>query len=147
MYTFRALDSRPSISPQQRSGLMLSPSSLEQRAIESEGYGEYMARFRGSLIQLFGEPKMSAGDVQYVYVVEASTDSSQQWIVEVLAGASGPVIRGDVLDTSLLPVAEALRTLVETTPPADFEATFFDEDTDTNITYGCRNDVCFWQET
>ena len=147
MYTFHALTDRSSAPAQQRSRLMLEPSQLKQQAVLSGRYGEYMARFRGALIQLFGEPSISPGDAEYAYEVEASAGPSQQWIMEVLAGASGPSIHGDVLDTSLTPVAEALRELIETTLPADFEATLIDEDTDGHVIYGCRNGVCYWRET
>jgi hypothetical protein len=106
-----------------------------------------MARFRGALLRLFGEPHTTDGDAEYVYIIEARAADNTRWVLKVIEGASGPSLRGDKADPSILAVAEALRHLIETTEPADFEATLQRLDTNTHAVYGCRDGVCYWRET
>ena len=147
MTHFRALRERTDIPNQEISGLFLSPSSAKQQSIQNGRYGEYMAQFRGALLQLFGEPYTVDGDDEYLYYIEADTSTGARWIFSVQEGASGPSMSGDVRDTTLIPIAEELRTLIETTQPADFEALHKGSDFPGHVVYGCRNGVCYWRET
>lgn len=146
MALFQALREQADISTQRTSRLRLAPSSAAQQSIDTGRYGEYMAHFRGALLQLFGEPYTVDSDADYIYFVEARDGAATRWILKVMAGASGPSIRGDASDTRLIAIAEELRTLIEATQPADFEATYKGSDSPKQVVYGCRNGVCYWRE-
>jgi hypothetical protein len=147
MTLFRALREQADIPTQRTSRLRLSPSPAAQQAIHTGHYGEYMAQFRGALLQLFGEPYTVDSDADYIYVIEARDSAGARWILKVVEGSSGPSMRGDNRDATLIPIVEELRTLIETTPPADFEAIHSGSDSPAQVVYGCRNGVCYWRET
>jgi hypothetical protein len=80
---------------------------------------KYAAAFRGALLHLFGEPLSSSAfaDEAFEYVVQASDAEGTTWIPTAYEGPSGPAIGGNVADSTIHPVAEALLHLIESTPP------------------------------
>lgn len=116
---------------------------------EDSRYGEYMARFRGSVLTLFGEPLYSSelNDEAFEYVLKATDMDGSSWILTIYQGATGPAIGGNSLDKSILQVASKLLELIESTPPADYEAIVYDEDSDTTVVYGCKTGRCYWSES
>jgi hypothetical protein len=128
------------------SRLMLSPSSKEAEIEAGGRLGVYQAFFRGALLQLFGEPLVSGGDSAYDYVLEATDDEGNSWTLTAYEGSGGAAIGGNSRDPSIIPVAIALRELIEQTPPADFEDTAFDDEYGTTRTYGCKDGVCYYYE-
>ena len=113
-----------------------------------DDYAKQSASFRGSLLHLFGQPleKSNLADEAYLYVIEAFDDKGNTWILSAYQGPSGPAIGGDILDDSILPVAEALLQLIEVTKPAEFEEVLYYQDGDSTITYGCKDGECYWFE-
>jgi hypothetical protein len=111
-------------------------------------YAEYMAAFRGALLQLFGEPLETSDSAReaYSYLIEATDQQGGKWMLMPSQGAFGPQILGDPQDQSLKPVAEALLHLIETTKPADFLAVIYDDNADNTSAYGCRDGMCYWHE-
>ncbi|MGG4503081.1 hypothetical protein [Paenibacillus polymyxa] len=62
-------------------------------------------------------------------------------------GAGGPAIGGDTEKDSIAEVAQDLLNLIEATKPANFEDMGYYEDTGSTIRYGCKDQVCFYQES
>ena len=126
--------------------LSLPRSSKEEELDAARRWGEYQAIFRGALLQLFGEPLTPSGDDAYSYVIEATDDAGTAWTLTAYEGCGGAAIGGDSRDPSILPVAIALRELIENTLPADFEDTSFDDEYGTTRTYGCKDGDCYYYE-
>jgi hypothetical protein len=147
MYRFKALTDS-TILPDGVSDLLDSFSLKMASYINQGKYGIYMAEFRGSILQLFGQPhRITKGfDEAYEYIIEASDDNNIIWILLVTQGAGGPYIGGDIEDASIYPVAERLLSLIENTPPSDFEAVIYNSDTKITAIYGCREGTCYWRE-
>ncbi len=144
VYKFRAISDETLLSG--TSKLMLPDSSRLKAALSMpEGYGKYAAEFRGSLLQLFGEP-LHISDAQYDYIIEASDSANHIWILTAYEGSSGPALGGDASNQSIYPVAMALRDLIEQTSPADFEDVFYSEEYDSTVTYGCKAGACNYRE-
>jgi hypothetical protein len=119
--------------------------AIEQMALHPHSFGQYIAEFRGSLLQLFGEP-LHISDSKYDYIIEAPDTQGKIWILTAYEGDSGPSIGGNSRDQSIYPVAIALRDLIEQTPPADFESTYYSREYDSTTTYGCKNGACYYRE-
>jgi len=113
-----------------------------------DDYGKQSAAFRGSLLRLFGQPieKSTLADEAYLYVIEAVDDKGNNWILSAYEGPSGPAIGGDILNNSILSVAESLLQLIEKTIPTDFEEIIYYQDSHTTVTYGCKDGDCYWLE-
>jgi hypothetical protein len=112
-------------------------------------FAEYTARFRGSVLALFGPPLHFTGlsDEEFMYVVKATDGDGMYWILTIYQGPTGPGIGTKVFDKSSLPPATALFELIESTTPADYESVVYDEDTDNTIVYGCKAGRSYWKET
>jgi hypothetical protein len=112
-------------------------------------FAEYMARFRGSVLALFGPPLHFTGlsDEAFLYVVKATDEDGISWILTVCQGPTGPGIGTKVFDKSSLPAATALFELIESTAPADYETVVYDENTDNTIVYGCKAGKSYWKES
>jgi hypothetical protein len=110
--------------------------------------GEYAARFRGALLQLFGAPShtTSLAEESYDYMIEATDEHGSTWVFTVYEGSSGPAIGGNGSAEGAIQAVGALVALIESTPPADFEATIYYEDTDWTVIYGCKDGVCYYHE-
>jgi hypothetical protein len=147
MYHFKAL-SDDTLLPADTSGLLDSFSPKMANYLNQGKYGLYMAEFRGSVVQLFGEPYRTTkgSDEAYEYIIEARADNGKSWILLVAQGSSGPYIGGDPEDESIYSVAEELLELIENTKPADFEAVIYNSDTKSTATYGCQGGRCYWRE-
>jgi len=76
------------------------------------------------------------------FLIEATDQQGRKWILMPRLGS----ILGDSDDQSVIPVAEALLHLMETTKPADFETVVYDDDTNNTATYGCKDGKCYWHE-
>lgn len=113
-----------------------------------EEWGQSMAAFRGALLRLFGEPLWTTdlADEAFAYVIKATDKQGNSWVLTAYHGASGLAIGGNSGDKSIYPVAEALLYLIKATPPADFEAVVYDWDEGFIVTYGCKNEGCYWHE-
>jgi hypothetical protein len=111
--------------------------------------GVFYARFRGSLIQLFGPPlsESTASDEAFLYIIEARSTVGQTVILTAYGGPSGPAIGGDHIHPLTQSAAAALFRRIEATPPADFAATVYNADTDQTVIYGCTAGSCYWHET
>lgn len=111
---------------------------------------EFSARFRGSLLALFGDPVQHGAhaDGAFMYIFDVQNGRGEHWILTAYDGPSGPAFGGPMKATTAERVlaAEALLDLIETTPPADFEATLQALDGASVITYGCQDGVCYWHE-
>lgn len=130
------------------SNLMLPESAKRTEMQLTEQSGIYTAAFRGALLKLFGLPHSQSygADEAFESILEARDPTGKTWILTAYEGPSGPAIGGEVRDTSLYVVAEALLQQIEGTPPADFEAIIYDDDTDHTVVYGCSNGSCYWRE-
>jgi hypothetical protein len=147
-YTFQAVPDSEAVRQIPMGGLQV-PSLARVTELSNSGrWAEYMAAFRGSLLQLFGEPLYTSDllDEAYTYIIEATDQQGSKWFLMAVQAGGGPTILGDFRDLSVIPVAEALLRLIETTKPADFEAVIYDDDTDNTVTYGCQAGVCYWHE-
>jgi sulfur transfer protein SufE len=129
--------------------LGLAPSALEQAAL-SDGdliaYGKYTAAFRGSTLSLFGQPLPNERHEQDDYIIQATDADGRVWIVTVYQGLGEVGFGGDSSDDTIMPVAEALRDLIEQTTPADFDDTFYSPGYDSTIHYGCKDGQCYYQQ-
>ncbi len=144
MYRFRQVADRDSFN--RTSKLQISKPQREQEFTKAGKYGEYMAWFRGALIQLFGEPLGHWSDARYEYLLEATDDHDHTWRLTAYEGASGPAIGGNARDPSIHPVAEYLHHVINATSPADFEATHYNDEYGTTTTYGCKGGVPYYYE-
>jgi hypothetical protein len=144
MYRFRQIDDYH-FSPSSK--LMLPHTVLAQQFVRSGHYGEYLARVRGALLALFGDPLDDGSDAVYRYRLEATDEIGKSWTVTAYEGASGASIAGNPHDQSVYPVAQALQQLIDTTPPRDFEVTRYDDEYDATITYGCKDSIPYYYET
>jgi hypothetical protein len=128
---------------------LLLPTSAKRAEMQLTGQsGIYAAAFRGALLQLFGLPRSQsyAAEEAFTYLLEARDPTGKIWVLTAYEGPSGPAIGGEARDTSIYPVAETLLQQIERTPPADFEAIIYDDDTDHTVVYGCQNRGCYWRE-
>jgi hypothetical protein len=144
-YTFRAIHDPEATNGLTIAGLQIPSFNEKMRELANSGrYAEYLAASRGALLQLFGEPLETSdrSEEAYVYLVEATDQLGKKWILMPVLGS----ILGDPDDQSVIPVAEALLHLMETTKPADFETIVYDDDTNNTATYGCKNGKCYWHE-
>lgn len=110
--------------------------------------GKESARFRGSLIALFGEPLYKSDNAEgaYHYVIEVSRDASK-WYFAVYQGPSGPAIGySKEHSADAKEAAEALLNSIRETAPADFHEVIYYEDFGSTITYGCTDGECFYKE-
>lgn len=114
----------------------------------SRPIGEGSAQFRGALLTLFGEPLIKSQEAEsaYDYVIEATDEDNNTWILTVYEGPSGPAIGGDIRVDSIKNVAKNLLNLIESTEPADFEEVLICGDYNTKIRYGCKDGLCYYQE-
>jgi hypothetical protein len=145
-YDFRALDD---------SRLVIGTSKLDlprevahlvpQDAVD---FAVFMARFRGSLLQLFGEPLVSSteSDEAFSYIIEARRRDGATAILTAYQGSSGSALGGKHQDPLTYPAAAALWRLIVATPPADFRAMLYDSDTDYTVIYGCSAGSCYYAE-
>lgn len=144
MYTFKAI-SRPDA----RAGtskLVNYPQGIGT-TIPFEQYGTYSARFRGALLQLFGERYTTEGDAVFEYILEATDLDGNTWLLTAYEGATGPAVGGNVRDSSAFNVAASLLDLIEQTTPADFEETYYNDEYDSTISYGCKEGgSCYYRE-
>ncbi|CAM4274711.1 hypothetical protein [Saccharibacillus endophyticus] len=111
--------------------------------------GEESARFRGSLLALFGEPLYQSDNAEdaYHYVIEVSDDTSK-WHFMVYDGPSGPAIGYDQKENqpNAIESAKVLLEKIREAPPSDFNEIIYYEDFGSKITYGCKNGECFYKE-
>src|SRR5262245_14709118 len=133
MYQFRVLhDSQIGLGT---SKLPL-PKSAKRTEMQLTGQsGIYAAAFRGALLQLFGPPRSQshAAEEAFEYLLEARDSTDKIWVLTAYQGPSGPTIGGAARDRSIYPVAEALLQQIEATPPADFQAIIYDDDTNHTV--------------
>ncbi len=113
--------------------------------------GEESAKFRGSLLTLFGEPsyKSDNAEAAYSYLIEVS-DETSKWYFTVYEGSSGPAI-GYGYDekenqANAREAAQSLLDKITETTPSDFTEVVYYEDFGTKITYGCKGGQCFYKE-
>jgi hypothetical protein len=108
------------------------------------------ARFRGSLLALFGVPLESSTDADgaFTYVLEVQNAQGQTWIMTAYEGPSGPAFGGPMRTGTDEPVraAEELLTLIDATPPADFDIVLEAPEYASRIRYGCHAGECYWHE-
>ncbi|MEJ8302703.1 hypothetical protein [Saccharibacillus sacchari] len=111
--------------------------------------GEESAKFRGSLLTLFGEPLYQSDNAEdaYHYVIEVSNDTSK-WNFMVYHGPSGPAIGYDQKENqpNVLESAKTLLEKIRETSPSDFNEVVYYEDFGSKITYGCKNGEYFYKE-
>jgi hypothetical protein len=128
------------------SRLPISESERREALAKAGRSGEYTAWFRGALLQLFGEPLGDWSDAAYEYLLEATDDQGHAWILTAYERSSGAAIGGNRRDTSILGVAEYLQRVIDSTTPADFERTQYNEEYGTTTTYGCKDGVPYYYE-
>jgi hypothetical protein len=123
----------------------LSITALDEKAVNPD----FFARFRGSLLALFGAPLRSSSysDNAFTYLLEVTDDHGHVWILTAYQGPSGPAFGGLIHDLGAeTQSSEALLALIEQTPPADFEVVLSAPEYESRITYGCRAGACYWRE-
>lgn len=108
------------------------------------------AKFRGSLISLFGEPPLKTDNSEdaYSYIIDVTSNNNEQWIFTVYCGSSGPAIGFDMKGDhkkARNPAEYLLKTIMET-KPANFQETLISKDFNTEIQYGCKDGECFYHE-
>lgn len=110
--------------------------------------GRGSAQFRGALLALFGQPTMKSQEAEsaYDYVIEATDEENNKWILNAYEGPSGPAIGGNSKAEFIIHVANDLLNLIESTEPADFEEVIIYSDFNTKIIYGCKDGVCYFHE-
>lgn len=112
-------------------------------------YGKESAKFRGSLLTLFGEPVYKTDDASnaYTYVIQVKENNQNACIFTVYEGPSGTAIgyngKGDKETET---AAEALITEIIMTTPLDYEEVVIYHDFGNKITYGCKNGICYFRE-
>jgi hypothetical protein len=108
----------------------------------------FSARFRGSLLALFGEPFERSSDVEnaFSYLFEVTNERGELLILTAYHGPSGPAFGGLNNDEAEIEAADALLALIEQTPPADFEVVLSAPAYESRSTYGCRAGECYWHE-
>lgn len=123
------------------SKLWITASQRKLEFTKAGQFGEYMAWFRGALLQLFGEPLGNWSDATYEYLLEAIDNDGHTWFLRAYEGASGSAIGGNQADPSIQPVAEYLQGVIDNTSPADFEVTYYNDEYGTTTTYGCKDGI------
>jgi hypothetical protein len=116
------------------------------KTLAFEDIGKNMARYRGALLKLFGEPYTTEGDATYEYIIEASDKTGKKWVLRAYEGSTGPAIGGNHREESIEVVAKALLQLIDETEPADFNETYYNDEYDSTITYGCKSGACYYEE-
>jgi len=137
MYKFQAIETQPF---KLRSSKILNP---------EVGFGQETAQFRGSLLTLFGEPnfKTSNAENAFQYTIRATDDTGQTYTFTIYEGSSGLAIGSHHRDTSTHLAAQTFVQYVKGAPPADFEEKMVYGDTGSRIVYGCKDGVCYYNET
>ncbi|MGV2964864.1 MULTISPECIES: hypothetical protein [unclassified Paenibacillus] len=111
--------------------------------------GKESAKFRGSLLTLFGEPfyKSDNAEDAYHYLIEVSHNTSK-WNFMVYEGPSGPAIGYDSNENqpNAMEASKALLEKIRGTTPSDFNEVVYYEDFGSKITYGSKNGECFYKE-
>ncbi|HEY0736280.1 MAG TPA: hypothetical protein VGD69_15300 [Herpetosiphonaceae bacterium] len=106
---------------------------------------DYWLAFRGALVRLFGEPLVDQGD-DYEYLIEAVAPDGATCILAAYNGTIRSHVDDHANKPMLIAAGIALRDLVESTVPADYERTYFNSEYGTTSTYGCRDGLCYSYE-
>lgn len=107
--------------------------------------GEEIAKTRGAMLALFGEPPFTSNEYEdaYEYMIIATNTNGNSCLLSVYQDHIGSCREED--DTNIIKEASVeLANLICQTKPADFEAITYDGDTNTNITYGCKNGIPYY---
>ncbi|MBD3919265.1 hypothetical protein H8B09_10915 [Paenibacillus sp. PR3] len=111
--------------------------------------GDETARFRGSLLTLFGDPiwKSTNKENSFLYIIKAVNGKGQSCEFSVYEGAGGIGIGSQSEDKYTFQAAQVFIQQVIETTPSDYEETIIYEDTKSTIVYGCKDGICYCNET
>lgn len=111
--------------------------------------GEAIARFRGSLLALFGEPNYKTSDAEnaFQYSISAIDKIGNSCVFSIYQGPSGLGIEGKEDDDSVLQAVQFFVKHVTEVVPADFDEKLVYGDTGSTIEYGCKNGACYYIES
>ncbi|CAM3306695.1 hypothetical protein PALU110988_14965 [Paenibacillus lupini] len=107
---------------------------------------EEIARYRGSLITLFGEPNNGSTNSEQVftYIIKAQRSDGSSWILTAYEGQSGFAIGGTKDIALSTEMAYLLKQKLDATVPSDFdEKDITSPDTGEVYSYGCKNGECY----
>ncbi|NIK71186.1 hypothetical protein [Paenibacillus sp. BK720] len=107
---------------------------------------EAIARYRGCLLTLFGEPNEESANLEeaFTYVIKAQRNDGSSWILTAYEGPSGFAI-GGMRDVPLsAEMAYLLKQRIDETEPSDFDRKGMTyPDTGEIYSYGCKNGKCY----
>lgn len=106
---------------------------------------EEIAKYRGSLISLFGEPEQESTDSEqaFTYIIKAQRSDSSKWILTAYQGPSGFSIGGISSEENIYEVAHLLKQKLLEVPPSDFFKELIYKDFQESYSYGCKEGNCY----
>lgn len=104
-----------------------------------------IAKYRGSLISLFGEPSQESTDSEqaFTYIIKAKSSDSSEWILTAYEGPSGFSIGGLPNVKGIHEVTYLLKQKLSAVPPSDFSKDLIYKDTQESFSYGCKGGHCY----
>lgn len=104
-----------------------------------------IAAYRGKLITLFGAPlyETDQDEQAFTYLFEASDHANHKWLFTAYQGPSGFAIGGNPAQKDSKAAAVAFVEDLNQLAPADFERILFNQDSNSNIAYGCKQKQCY----
>ncbi|MCL2060203.1 MAG: hypothetical protein FWH01_14320 [Oscillospiraceae bacterium] len=109
---------------------------------------EDMAIVQGQLLTLFGEPAYITKDLEnaYLYIIIATGDNGNTYILSAYSGPSGPAIGGDTSLDGIDEAADKLKEYILSAHPSDYEYEGYYFDGPTKIHRGVKDGKAFHQE-
>ncbi|WP_141506221.1 hypothetical protein [Paenibacillus luteus] len=105
-----------------------------------------IAKYRGSLITLFGDPTQATVNSEnaFDYVIQAQRSDGSKWNITAYQGPSGFAIGGTGENELSHEIAYILKERLAATAPSDFEKRDIRYvDSGDTYSYGCRNGECY----
>ncbi|MCK9857869.1 hypothetical protein [Paenibacillus sp. ATY16] len=107
---------------------------------------EEIARYRGCLLTLFGEPNEESTNMEqaFTYVIKAQRSDGSSWILTAYEGQSGFAIGGKQDVPLSAEMAYLLKQRIDGVEPSDFDRKGMTyPDTGEIYSYGCKNGICY----
>jgi hypothetical protein len=105
-----------------------------------------IARYRGSLLALFGEPVQQSTNSEqaFTYVIKAQRSDGSKWVLTAYQGPSGFAIGGTASEKFSYEMAYLLKQKLTETTPSDFDKKDITyPDTGDVYSYGCKDAECY----
>lgn len=108
--------------------------------------GESIAWMYGSMQALFGPPWDPTEPFYYLIEMQLPNVASSRYI-SVYHGSTGPNFGGkDMTTEEAYQARDILKELLDTTPPKEYEVTYYADEYESTINYGCTQGRCWYQE-